>query len=576
MDTDVEEIKGVIKECFYYIDEFFIQGKKLEKVDKSYLDLPRITYEENETFQSKHAEYINETEKIKSNLKAIFSQLMLNLSYLFNFSIFKEYGKIFIKHSFKRTQFLRKPEVNNLKKFVDFFRDAIVHPEYSKKGPSPRARINSSHKQITNYGPFIPNLDHSDYFYKSGEGKIYLKKDIDKILKDLQYILMLSNRIQAVQPSTTLAINAKVIELIKNGADILKFGTGEPDWDTPQNIKDAAKRAIDEGFTKYTDATGIKELKEAVVHKLKRDNGIESAIQNVLITNGGKQALFNLFMSVVNPGDEVIIPSPYWLSYSDMVTLCEGKNVFVDTCSNHFKLTAEMVKPAITSKTKLLILNSPSNPTGMVIEREEIEKIAELALKHNFYLISDEVYEYFLYDGRKNFSVGSLAELKDRVFTVNAVSKTYSMTGWRIGYVAGPHEIIKKMGDMQSHTTSNPCSIAQKAALEALTGDQSSIAQMAEEFRKRRDVVHEKMNQLSGFKLAQPEGAFYAFPDISDCFNDQIKNSFDFTTLLLEKAGVAVIPGGAFGQAGDHCIRFSYASSMKDIEEGLERVRRCL
>lgn len=387
---------------------------------------------------------------------------------------------------------------------------------------------------------------------------------------------MLSNRIQAVKPSTTLAINAKVIELIKSGQDILKFGTGEPDCDTPQNIKDAAKRAIDAGFTKYTDATGIKELKEAVVHKLKRDNQIEAAIENVLITNGGKQALFNLFMTIINPGDEVIIPSPYWLSYSDMVTLCEGKNVFVDTRSNHFKLTAEMVKPAITPKTKLLILNSPSNPTGMVIEKEEIEKIADLALKHKFYLISDEVYEYFLYDGRKNFSVGSLAELKDLVFTVNAVSKTYSMTGWRIGYVTGPTPILKKMGDMQSHTTSNPCSIAQKAALEALTGDQSSIGIMAEEFRKRRDYVFETMNQFPGFKLVQPEGAFYAFPDVSGCYKNGITNSFEFAEFLLEKAKVAVIPGGAFGEAGDHCIRFSYASSMKDIEEGLRRIRAAL
>ena len=387
---------------------------------------------------------------------------------------------------------------------------------------------------------------------------------------------MLSNRIQSVKPSTTLAINAKAIELIKQGKDILKFGTGEPDCDTPQNIKDAAKRAIDEGFTKYTDATGIKELKEAVVQKLKRDNHIETTLSNVIITNGGKQALFNLFMSVLNPGDEVIIPSPYWLSYSDMVTLCEGKNVFVDTRSNHFKLTADMVRPAITPKTKLLILNSPSNPTGMTIEKEEIERIAKLALEHNFYLISDEVYEYFLYDGRQNFSVASMSEMQDRVFTVNAVSKTYAMTGWRIGYVAGPAEIIKKMGDMQSHTTSNPCSIAQKAALEALTGDQSSIGIMAEEFRKRRDYVFEEMNRLPGFKLVQPEGAFYAFPDVSGCFNDQLKNSFDFATMLLEKAEVAVIPGGAFGQAGDHCIRFSYASSMKDIEEGLRRIRAVL
>lgn len=386
----------------------------------------------------------------------------------------------------------------------------------------------------------------------------------------------LSHRIQAIKPSATLAINAKAIELIQAGKDILKFGTGEPDFDTPQNIKDAAKRAIDEGFTKYTDATGLRELKEAVVEKFKRDNRIEAKVENTLITHGGKQALFNLFMATLNPGDEVIIPSPYWLSYSDMLTLCEGKSVFVDTRPNYFKLTADMVKPAITSKTKLLILNSPSNPHGMVIEREEIEKIAELALKHGFNLVSDEVYEYFLYDGRQNFSVASLPEMRERVFTVNAVSKTYSMTGWRVGYVTGPIEVIKKMGDLQGHSTSNSCSIAQKAALEALTGDQFSIRKMAEAFTERRDVVYEGMNQIPGFKLVKPEGAFYAFPEVSGCFRDQIKDSFDFASFLLEKAGVAVVPGGAFGEEGNHCLRFSYASSMADIEEGLRRIKGVL
>ncbi len=387
---------------------------------------------------------------------------------------------------------------------------------------------------------------------------------------------MFSSRIQKIQPSATLAINAKAIELIKQGKNILKFGTGEPDFDTPQNIKDAAKQAIDEGFSKYTDATGISELKTAVVEKLKRDNAISSSAENILITNGGKQALFNLFMALLNPGDEVLIPSPYWVSYSDMVAVCEGVSRFIDTRSNHFKLTAKMVEEAITPKSKILILNSPSNPTGMTIEKEELEKIAELALRHNLYLISDEVYEYFLYDGKTHFSIASLPELRDRVFTVNAVSKTYAMTGWRIGYVAGPAAVIKKMGSLQSHSTSNPCSIAQKAALEALTGPQDSIQLMATEFLKRRDYVFEAMNQLPGFQLTKPEGAFYAFPDISGCFSGQIQDSFQFTEFLLEKAQVAVVPGGAFGEAGKNCIRFSYASSMADIEEGIKRIKEVL
>ncbi len=387
---------------------------------------------------------------------------------------------------------------------------------------------------------------------------------------------MLSSRIQKIKPSATLAINAKAIELIKQGKDILKFGTGEPDFDTPQNIKDAAKRAIDQGFTKYTAATGIPELKEAVIQKLKRDNHIEAKTENVLITNGGKQALFNLFMTLLNPGDEVLIPSPYWVSYSDIVAVCEGSSKFIDTRSNHFKLTAKMVEEAITPTSKILILNSPSNPTGMMIEKEELEKIAEIALKNNLYLISDEVYEYFCYDGKTHFSIGSLPELSELVFTVNAVSKTYAMTGWRVGYIVGPEIIIKKMGYLQSHSTSNPCSIAQKAALEALTGPQDSIQIMAREFLKRRNFVFEAMNQIPGFQLQKPEGAFYAFPDISGCFNGQMRNSFDFTEFLLEKAGVAVVPWGAFGEPGKNHIRFSYATSMQDIEEGIERIKSIL
>lgn len=383
---------------------------------------------------------------------------------------------------------------------------------------------------------------------------------------------MLSERIQKIQPSATLAINAKAIELQKKGVPILKFGTGEPDFDTPDNIKDAAKKALDEGFTKYTAASGIPELKEAVTQKLKRDNNISASPSDVLISVGGKHALFNSFMALLNPGDEVIIPSPYWVSYSDMIAVCEGHSVFVDTTPNNMKLTAEMVRSAITPKTKALILNSPSNPTGMVIEREEIEKIAELAKQHGFYVISDEVYEYFLYDGKTHFSIASLPDMQDLVLTVNAVSKTYSMTGWRIGYVAGPSAIIKAMGNLQSHSTSNPCSIAQKAALEALTGPQESVAKMRDEFEKRRDFVFEELSKVPGIRLAKPEGAFYAFPDVSDHYKGDIKDSFDFAEALLTKANMAVVPGGAFGKEGDPYIRLSYASSMADLEAGIKRL----
>ncbi len=383
---------------------------------------------------------------------------------------------------------------------------------------------------------------------------------------------MFSDRIQKLRPSATLAINAKAIELKNQGIDILKFGTGEPDFDTPEHIKQAAKQALDDGFTKYTNATGIPELKSAVCDKFKRDNNISCVPEEVIISVGGKQALYNIFMALLNSGDEVLLPSPYWVSYADMILVCEGAIKTIDTRPNRFKLTADMVEQAITPKTKALVLNSPSNPTGMVIEKEEIIKITELAQKHKFYVISDEVYEYFLYDGKKHFSIASIPEMKNWAFTVNAVSKTYSMTGWRIGYMTGPKELIKPMSSLQSHSTSNPCSIAQKAALAAITGPQDSVVQMVSEFEKRRDFVHEAFNKIPGFKLEKPEGAFYAFPDISGTGKD----SFELTELLMEKARVAVVPGGAFGDEGNQFIRFSFASSMADIQEGMKRIEEAL
>ena len=384
---------------------------------------------------------------------------------------------------------------------------------------------------------------------------------------------MLSNRIQKLRPSATLAINAKAIELKKQGIDILKFGTGEPDFDTPDHIKNAAKKALDEGFTKYTNTTGIPELKAAVADKFKRDNNIHCKPEDVIVSVGGKQALFNIFMALLNPGDEVLLPSPYWVSYADMVMVAEGVVKTVDIHSNRFKLTAKMVEKAISPRTRVLVLNSPSNPTGMIMDRAEIEKIAKLALKHNFYVISDEVYEYFLYDGKSPFSIGSIPEMKELVFTVNAVSKTYSMTGWRIGYMTSPRDFIKPISNLQSHSTSNPCSIAQKAALAALTGPQDCVKAMVDEFQVRRNYVYQAFNQIPGLKLEKPEGAFYAFVDIS---GHKINDSFAMAEFLLKKARVAVVPGGAFGDEGNQFIRFSFASSMADIQEGMRRIKETL
>ncbi len=378
---------------------------------------------------------------------------------------------------------------------------------------------------------------------------------------------MISEKAKNITASITLAISAKFNQMKKEGVDVIGFGAGEPDFDTPDNIKEAAKKAIDEGFTKYTAASGTPELKKAVCDKFKRENALDYSPDQIIISNGGKQILSNIMKAVLNKGDEVIIPVPYWVSYPEEVKLGGGVPIFCET--DKLKIKADLIKKQISERTKILILNSPNNPTGAICDKEEIEKISELAVEKNFLVISDEVYEHFIYNGKKHYSIATFGEeIKKLTITVNAVSKTYSMTGWRIGYSAGPLDIIKAMSSIQSHETSNPCSIAQKAALEALTGSQESIAKMKQEFDKRRKVMVECLNNIKGIHCQMPEGAFYAFPDISETG----MKSMEFCERLLEEAKVAVIPGIGFG--ADNNVRLSYATSMEDIKKGIERIKK--
>ncbi|HLC64784.1 MAG TPA: pyridoxal phosphate-dependent aminotransferase [Candidatus Nanoarchaeia archaeon] len=375
---------------------------------------------------------------------------------------------------------------------------------------------------------------------------------------------MLSRKVKGISPSVTLSIDAKAKQMRREGKDVVIFGAGEPDFNTPENIKQAAINAINNNFTRYTPVGGIPELKKAVSDKFRRDNNISYEPSEILISCGGKHTLFNIAMSLLEKGDEAILPVPYWVSYEEMIKLSEAKPVFCNT-DERFKLTAKNVEEKITDKTKLLILNSPCNPTGAVVEPDEIKKIAKLAVDNNFYVVSDEVYEAFNYNG-KNPSIASLnEEIKKLTITVNAVSKTYAMTGWRIGYCGAPKEIISAMDALQSHSTSNPNNIAQMAALEALNGPQDSVMEMVKEFDKRRKFMHKRLNEI-GLICVEPEGAFYAFPSIGSTG----MKSMEFSSKLLNEALVAVVPGIAFGS--DNHIRLSYAASMHEIERGLDRI----
>lgn len=389
--------------------------------------------------------------------------------------------------------------------------------------------------------------------------------------------MMLSKKAMEISPSLTLAITAKAKKMKAEGIDVIGFGAGEPDFNTPKNIQQAAIKAIEAGQTRYTAASGIIELKEAVVNKFKKDNNLTYKTSQIIISTGAKQCLANVFQSILNPGDEVLIGAPYWVSYPELVQLADGVPTFVDTEeSNSFKLTIESLEKAVTKKTKAMILNSPNNPTGTAYTKEELEKIATFAQKHDIIIISDEIYEKLLYGESGHISIASLSEdAYNRTIVINGVSKAYAMTGWRIGYAAASEKITSLMSNIQSHTTSNPCSISQYASVEALNGDQSEVEKMKQEFKKRRDFMVDKINSINNLSCVKPEGAFYVMVNISKVLNKEvdgkiIKDSLTFSDLLLEKEKVAVIPGIAFGV--DDFIRLSYATSMENIEKGLNRI----
>jgi aspartate aminotransferase len=382
--------------------------------------------------------------------------------------------------------------------------------------------------------------------------------------------MKLAARVSQVKPSITLAIAAKAKAMKAEGIDVCSFSAGEPDFDTPAHIKAAAAKALDEGKTKYGPAAGEPKLREAIAQKLKTDNGLDYNAENVIVTNGGKHSLYNLIMALIEPGDEVIIPAPYWLSYPEMVTLAGGVSVIINTdATTGYKITPEQLRQAITPKTKLFVLNSPSNPTGMVYTPDEIKALAEVIVDADILVVSDEIYEKILYDGAEHISIGSLGkEIFARTFISNGFAKAYSMTGWRIGYLAGPIEIIKAANSIQGHSTSNVCTFAQYGAIAALQDSQDCVAEMLQAFAKRRQVMLERINAIPGLNCPKPEGAFYLFPDIS---KTGLK-SLDFCNALIEEHQVAVIPGIAFG--ADNNIRLSYATDLTTIEKGLDRLEK--
>lgn len=393
--------------------------------------------------------------------------------------------------------------------------------------------------------------------------------------------MVLSSKNMAISPSPTLSIDAKYKEMKAEGIDVVGFGAGEPDFDTPDHIKEAAIQAIRDGQTKYTPAAGTLALRKAISDKFKKDNGLDYAPSQIVVSNGAKHSLANAFAAILNPGDEVIIPAPFWVSYPELVKIYDGIPVFIYTDeTHHFKITPEQLRNAITDKTKALVLNSPCNPTGMLYTGEELKALAEVAVQHNLIIVADEIYEKLVYDGQKHVSIASFGEeIKDHTITINGVSKSYAMTGWRIGYAAANDKIAKIMANIQSHASSNPNTIAQIATIAALTGPQDDVEMMRGVFEERRAYMVNRINKIDGVSCIMPHGAFYIMMNIKDLFGKTlygktINSSDEFAELLLEKAKVAVVPGKGFGAEG--YVRWSYATSMENIEKGLDRLENFL
>lgn len=389
--------------------------------------------------------------------------------------------------------------------------------------------------------------------------------------------LALSERVSRISISSTAAVVAEAEKLRAEGVDVVDFGAGEPDFPTPENVKEAAIRAIREDFSKYTATPGTMELRRAIVERHAADLGTSYSPSEVIASAGGKQAIFNLICSLINPGDEVILPVPYWVTFFDVINYAAGRPVMLNTREEDcFAITAEMVERALTPKTRLVILNSPSNPSGAVVSPQEFEKILEVTASHGVLLLSDECYSHFVYEGSP-FSIGSIPGAKEHVVLIGSLSKTYAMTGWRVGYAMGPARLISAMIKLQSHSTSNPSSIAQKAAVEALRGPQDSVQQMLQEYRRRRAFVVEKLREIPGVSCSMPCGAFYAYPNVAPFIGPPEKrkafpSTDEMAKKLLREAAVAVVPGEAFGT--EHHFRLSYATSLEKLAEGLTRLKR--
>jgi aspartate aminotransferase len=391
----------------------------------------------------------------------------------------------------------------------------------------------------------------------------------------------LAERVLGISESATLAVSSKAKKMKAEGVDVIDFGLGEPDFPTPRPISEAGIAAIKAGKTKYTPAAGTPALKKVIAQKLRADNGLDYEAEQIIVSNGAKHSIFNIVLALVKEGDEVVIPAPYWVSYPEMVKVAGGKPVYVESSLEEaFKLSADKLEAALTPKTKLLIINSPCNPTGSVLDEADLRSIADLLLQRDIYIISDEIYEKLVYEGATHTSIATVEpKLKERTIVINGCSKAYSMTGWRIGYAAGAKEIISAAVRLQSHSTSGPNTMAQEAALAALTGDQSCVEEMRSEFDRRRRFIARELNQMAGVECIMPAGAFYAFPRVRGTYGRtidgaNITDSLSLSSAVLEKKAVAIVPGVAFG--ADDYIRFSYATSMAKIEEGMKRLKEFL